>query len=513
VPLVLDRLSAQEAAQLLAVRLGPDRARDGAAVATLAELCARLPLALNILAARALTEPGRPPAEYVAELTGPSGPGRLDALSAGDPATDVRAVFSWSYRKLDPATARLFRLLAVHPGPDLSVAAAASLAGLDHAEARRLLDQLVHAHLLTRLPGPRYTFHDLLRAYAVELARADEPESRAANLRTYDHYLHTAHRAARLVSPGRTLLSMAEPQPGTSPENPADDGEARAWFDAEQAVLSGLIGGAGRLGLDVHAWQLAWTVAEHWDRRGLFGEIVDAQRVALASADRLGDRLAQALVHGALGRALIQTSDLDEGFEHLTLSLEAYRELGDQPAQEALTHTAIAHMHARRADHAEVLRHGELALELFRRIGDRTGEGIALNVVGWSHSQLGAYSEALTICRQSVELSRDLRNRTAEAAALDSLAEVEHHLGDYDAAARHYRQSVDLRLELAQYRLVAGSLTRLGESRIAAGDIEAARRAWAEALAILDRLEHPDATPLRARLRDLPDRAAAVLER
>jgi len=508
-PLALDRLTAEEARQLLDRRLGPERTADeAAAVEQLAQLCARLPLALNITAARALTEPGRPLAELTADLREASGRDRLDAFSAGDAATDVRAVFSWSYRKLSADAAMLFRLLGGHPGPDISEAAAASLSGRGPAATRRLLDELVHAHLLSRLPGPRYTFHDLLRAYAAELVAEyeDEDEWRAAMLRAHDHYLHTAHQAALHISAGRTALALGDLQPGALPEDIPDGERAHAWFEAEHAVLIGLVEQAGRAGLDVHAWQLPWSVAEYLDRLGRFAEIVATQRTAMAAADRLGDRVAQAHAFGSLGRALVQLGEHQEGLEQLTRSLEMQRELGDEP-QQALTHTAIAHMHAMRGEHKDALQHGELALELCRRTGHLSGQSIALNVVGWCHTQLGEYDKARECCRESIELSRTMGNRTAEGAALDSLGEVHHHLGAFAEAADSYRQAADLRLELRHFQHAAASLTRLGETGIAAGDLAAARRAWAEALAILDGLDHPDAAALRTRLRDLASEA------
>ena len=82
-----------------------------------------------------------------------------------DPHTDISAVFSWSYRGLGTEAARLFRLLGLHPGPDISIPAAASLAGLPHDQTRQLLDHLTRAHLLTEHAPGRFEFHDLLRAY------------------------------------------------------------------------------------------------------------------------------------------------------------------------------------------------------------------------------------------------------------------------------------------------------------------------------------------------------------
>src|SRR5262249_53633145 len=195
-PLALDLLTAADARELLARRLGADRAAgEPAAVEAIVAACARLPLALTITAARAATSPGFPLAAVAAELH-ESG-SALDPFGGGDLATDVRAVFSWSYHALSAGAARLFRLLGLHPGPGIPVAAAASLAGLSPGPARALLAELTRVHLLAEhLPG-RYALHDLLRAYACELACAQDSESdrHAAIRRVLAHYLHTTHSA------------------------------------------------------------------------------------------------------------------------------------------------------------------------------------------------------------------------------------------------------------------------------------------------------------------------------
>jgi len=98
--------------------------------------------------------------------------GRLDVLETGDALTDLRAVFSWSYQKLTPRAARMFRLLGVHPGPDVSLAAAASLSGLSLPATRAALAELTRASLLTEDAAGRFGCHELLRAYAAERAAA-----------------------------------------------------------------------------------------------------------------------------------------------------------------------------------------------------------------------------------------------------------------------------------------------------------------------------------------------------
>jgi hypothetical protein len=242
-PLTLDVLSTVEARELLARRLGADRlAAEPQAVEEIIVRCARLPLALTIAAARAATHPTFPLAAVAAELA--EARGRLDALTAGDPATDMRAVFSWSYTVLSPAAARLFRLLGLRPSQDITVPVAASLAGHHPSDAGPLLAELAHACLLTEHTPGRYTFHDLLRAYAAELAQAHdtEPDRRAALRRLLDHYLHTANPAGLLVKARRDPTTPHPPRPGISLTPLTGGTQVAAGFTAERLALLAAMG-------------------------------------------------------------------------------------------------------------------------------------------------------------------------------------------------------------------------------------------------------------------------------
>src|SRR5262249_53580890 len=140
----------------------------------------------------------------------------LDPFGGSDRVTDVRAAFSWSCRALNDDAARLFRLLGLHPGHDITVHAAASLVGLPSGQARRCLADLAHANLLLETAPGRYSLHDLLRAYATELTyRHDDEEQRQTALhRLLDYYLQVAHKAAALLNPHCGIIDIAPAQPG-----------------------------------------------------------------------------------------------------------------------------------------------------------------------------------------------------------------------------------------------------------------------------------------------------------
>jgi DNA-binding SARP family transcriptional activator len=233
-PLVLGPLSNTDARQLMAARIGHDRvAAEHPAADAIIALCRRLPLALSVVAARAAAHPGFSLDALARELRDSSHAG-LDALDDSNATVSVRAAFSWSCQQLSTAAARLFRLLGLHPGPDITAAAAASLAGLPSAQARRLLAELACSHLITEHQPGRFTTHELLRAYAAEQAHRQDShaEQRAAVQRMLDHYLHTTYAASQLINPHPVYeaISPGPPGAGITPESLADDAAANAWL-------------------------------------------------------------------------------------------------------------------------------------------------------------------------------------------------------------------------------------------------------------------------------------------
>src|SRR5262249_33256463 len=259
--------------------------------------CAHLPLALALVAARAAVRPQDGLYLLAEELRDTRQ--RWRALTGDDPTTDVQAVFSWSYQALTPDAARLFRLLGLHPGPEVSAAAAASLAGLPADAVRPVLVELTGASLLVEHTIGRYAFHDLLRTYATDLARRLDTDQRrrAAAVRMLDHYLHTAYIANRLMEPARDPITLTPPAPGVTPQHPAEHQQAVDWFTVEHPVLLAAVEHAAGTGFDTHSWQLAWTLVTFLDRRGHWHDWAATGRAAVAAAHRLADRTKQAYAH------------------------------------------------------------------------------------------------------------------------------------------------------------------------------------------------------------------------
>ncbi|GAA2151567.1 BTAD domain-containing putative transcriptional regulator [Kitasatospora kazusensis] len=503
-PLPLDLLSLADARDLLARRLGAETvAGEAAAVDELIGLCARLPLALSVVAARLAMNPGFPFEELLSRLA--DARDRLSTLNGGDTVTDVRAVFSWSYEQLGEPAARLFRLLGLHPGPDVALPAAACLAGLTPAQARAALDELIDSHLLTEHAPGRYLSHDLLRAYAADLARSTEDEAAraAATERLLDHYLHTAHAAERLIFPARDPITLGARHPGAVPVELGTAAAASAWFDAEHPVLLALGVLAADRGSDAHAWQIPWSLTTYLVRTGRLRDVRASQRSGLAAAQRLGDLRGQALAQRVLGQLCREPGEREAGREHLEQALDLERRLGSLSGQGDVLHS-LAFWHALSDGHAEALEHARRGLELHRAAGHRSGQARLLNAVGWYRSQLGDHEQALTDCEETLTLLRETGEQESEAQTLDSLGRIHQQLGQTAEALSRYRQSADLHRANGHRPSEAVALLRLGDVHQQAGARAQAEENWRAALALFTALDHPEAASVRTRLQAAP---------
>jgi DNA-binding SARP family transcriptional activator/tetratricopeptide (TPR) repeat protein len=505
----LGLLPLAEAVALLSELIGEPARADPDATAELARCCARLPLALRVAGDMAATRPGVPLADLVADLADEQR--RLDRLDVdGDPRTAVRAVFSWSYQQLGDESARMFRLLGIHPGPDITAAAAASLAAIAEAGARGLLRELARAHLIAEHAPGRYGVHDLLRAYAAEQAQHTDSDTgrREATGRVLDHYLHTAATAARLLDPAKEPVVLAPPRPGAAAGQPADDRQALAWFEAEHQVLLAAVTLAAGSGFDAHAWQLPWAMAPFLLARGHWQEWAATQRTALAAATRLADTTAQAVCSRLLALACTNLGDYDQALGNYASSLTLYQRLGNHVG-EARVHQNLGVLAERQGRCAGALGHAEQALRLFKAVGDMANEAAALHNIGWYHGLLGDYQQARAFCRQALTLSTEIGHRWLEGHAWCSLGYAEHHLGNLAEAAACYQRALSLARDAGDRFLEAETLTHLGDTRHAAGGPTQAREAWEQALAILDDLQHPDVGQVRAKLASTNDHASA----
>jgi tetratricopeptide (TPR) repeat protein len=488
-PLVLGLLPDDDARRLLAAGLGERRiAAEPEATDAVLRHCAGLPLALGIVSARAAVHPGLPLSALATELD--EAATRLDALDAGELAVNLRAVLACSIESLAPPAARLFALLGLVLGPQFGLAAAASLAGLTMPATRALLRQLVAAHLAGETEPGRYQMHDLLRLYAAEGA-GEQPVARR---RLLDHYLQTSYAANRRLAPFRAPITPIAAEPDVSVTIVDDHLRALAWFTAEHADLLAAVQQAADRGEDVHAWQLAWTLATYLDRYAHWHEQAAVHTVALAAAQRTGDPCACAYALRGLAVALIWVGRYAEARDllHQAIALNC-------PTEMASTYRTMARSYAREGAPGLALPYDEQALRLYEASGDRCGQAIALNAIGWHHAHLGDYQRALPFCEQALALHDEIGDRHGAASTFDSLGYIHRHLGQHAEAVAGYERSVELFEELGDRYETADTLASLGDAYSLTGQAGRAEAAWQRAAVMLEELGVA-AAGVRARL-------------
>lgn len=525
----LDRLPSEDARRLLRGLLGDRVDAEPAAARELVERCARLPLALRITAELIRSRPARGLSEFVDELAGQQSP--LDLLDVdGDPQTAVRAVFSWSYRQLDASVARMFRLLGLHPGHDTDDDAAAALAGAGVRETRRALDVLRRAHLVDQASDGRYHSHDLLRAYAAELAAstdsADERETALSRL--LDHYLFTASAAMDVV---------ARDDYASRPKASAPHGEAPLfttydhawrWLDAERANLLE----AGRRGGPASVLHLSETVWRYLDTGGYNDDALTLHTRALDAARDLGDERAEAMVRRMLGSTMARMGNDRDAIDHLEWALAAFRRTGDRlfeaatlsflgcvygkrgeldearrrferalaladPDERWYLHCAVRINHSRnllslgRAEEAR--RHLDAAFALCQDNQDNQDKNIecnAVNLLSKIYLHIGQYEDAFEHACRGLALAREAGFRAQEADCLGVLGVIYRSRGDGEQALRHHEEATMLARAVGDTELLAETLNALAATHASAGRRAEALRCHDEALAVATKAGH-----------------------
>ncbi|MER7930279.1 helix-turn-helix domain-containing protein [Streptomyces sp. NPDC096057] len=498
----LDVWTRAEALAALAARIGEERCRaEPAAAAELVELCGFLPLAVAIVAAQLSTTPQVPLRLGVRELS-EAGQPLLDALSAGVPRGDVRAVFSWSYRALPPETAGFFRFLALHPGPSVSTAAAASLAGVGMPEARRRLRQLAAANMLSRDAEGRYVLHDLLRTYGAELVEHEKDDRLGAQTRLLDYLRHTAHRANLFLGRTRTEES-APPADGVVNVVLETREEALEWFGQEEATVASAL----RSMDDPRLLRFRMTLTQDWvgyySVMGRWSAEIETKRIGLDVALLLDEPAAVVRNSADLARALAETGRTDEADQQVELMLGQLHRLG--PVERAFTERTVGWVRGRQERREQALHHARRALEIYRTLEDERAMAREMNAVGWYLALLGRYEETVALCQEAIPLLRRDDNLRIEAAAWDTMGYARQRLGDLDGATADYQESLRIYGEAFDGYNQAEVLDHLATAQLERGDRAQARASWLRAAELLSAIHSPRATRMRANARALDD--------
>jgi DNA-binding SARP family transcriptional activator/tetratricopeptide (TPR) repeat protein len=474
----LDLLPPADAVALLRALIGARVDAEPASAATLAERCARLPLALRVAAEFAAARPALTLAQLVDQLAGEQ---RLNLLDAGgDPRTAVRGVFSWSYRHLSVHAARAFRMIGLHPGPDLDAYAAAALSGTSLQNAHDALDLLARAHLISPARPGRYAMHDLLRAYASEITATED--ARAALTRLFDYCLGAAAEAMDILVPAERDRRPRIARPTTPIPPVANPAAARAWLDTERAALVVAAGYTATRGWPGHATRLSAILRRYVETGGHYTDAVTIHTHARQAAREAGERAAEAQALNCLGLINGRMGRYQEGAEHLQEALALFRETGDRSGTaRALTNLASAKW--RQGQYLQAASHNRQALALCREMGDLIGEAHALNGLGLVDWQQGRYSGAADHFQGALDLFRELGDQSNEAHALGNLGMVGGRLGRFPQADEHLREALALLHEIGDRSGAASALTDLGSVACRQGRYREAARHHRQALA------------------------------
>ncbi len=484
--LELDLLPLTEAVELLQTLVGARADAEAEAAERLAIQCARLPLALRVAAEIVATRPGTSVSELTAELADQHQ--RLDLLDAGgDARTAVRAVFSWSCRHLDAEAARAFSLLGLHPGTNFDVYAAAALTGAPIRRARQLLDSLARVYLIQPAGFGRYQMHDLLKAYAAELAGdiEGEPAQRAALTRLFDYYLCAAGAAMDALWPGEQPRLADGSVPALQVPSVNDAAAARSWLDVHRVVLTAVAEHTADNGWPGHTTRLATTIFRYLERGSHYAEIIAICTHARRAARRAGDRAAEAEAVNNVTVVDLRQGRYQQAADRLREALILYRQAGDQIGQaRALGNLGIVDTQEGR--YREASDHHEQALALYQEAGDRIGAARTLNNLGLIDLRQGRYRRASGHFRRALGISRRIgdQNTSSSALAMTNLGICELRLGHYQVAVGQLQQALSQFRKFGYPTGEALALTSLGAACRRQGRYQQAGDLHRQALAL-----------------------------
>lgn len=503
--LPLDVLPPAPALELLGQVAGPDRVgaqRDDAG--RLVELCGGLPLAVRIAAARLVGDPARPIADAVTELADDRR--RLAALSVEGGDSAVRAVLAASYRALPAESARLFRLLGLFPGDRLDAGAAAALAALPIAEARRLLGALAADHLVLAADEKRFALHDLVRLYAAECVARDE--SSAARHTAFGGLLHwyayVADLAERAMNTRRTPLPADGDYQPPDPVSFAKPAEAFDWLEAEHQNLLAAIREGRRQGFTRQLWRIANGMMTFCQRRFHVADWIETHRIAMDAAAAAGDKQIEALMANGLGIAYSyagRTDDAVAAYEHalaIRRQLGAHRLVGI-----TLLNLGVALYEAGRlAASAERL---ESSLAILRPL-DRAAAGVCLSNLGLVLAKQDRFDLAEAHYQEALAIAVEHEHPHSICNVHEDLGDLKARTGREREAVGHYRHAIDVAREIGDRVVEARSTRGLGEVLLRLGEAAAGRDRLQEALALAAGMGSPLADEIAARLAALEAR-------
>ncbi|MDT8911108.1 BTAD domain-containing putative transcriptional regulator [Amycolatopsis sp. PS_44_ISF1] len=498
--IALEQLGREEAVELLASTIGVDRVNaDPAATERFVRYCGGLPLAIRILAVRAAQFPDLPLGEFVSALD--AEPDRLGSFDLGDgEETNIRSVFSYSYRALTPPSARLLRLLGLPTGPDFAAGSAVALAGGDPVGTRTALDALVSAHLLSQPQPGRYQFHDLIRAYAAELAaHVDDPESRVAALdRLLDWYLGSALNASRAMRPDRFYRSLGLGDRAGGVEF-GDYHSALDWFTAECGNLVAAVHLAFGQRRYAHCWKLAWILQTYFAGRTRIDELRGVYELALRATRMSGDRDGEAGILNGLGVVEGVMRDYASSRRYLEQALAIQRELGSREGEARAQYNLVMAANDQ-DDFPAAYEHGVQALQIVRELRLGGFEANVLRALGDLCATMGDHPRALCLADEALALLPPGGDPREGRYSLHTRGRALLGLGRHGEGIECMSDAVDMFFAMGERYEAGDVLAQLGSAHLRLGHVAAARDCWLRSVRLLTEIGHPDGDDVRAKL-------------
>jgi len=477
------------------------------ATAEILDVCAGLPLALRIAAARLAGRPNWSVQSFADRLADHRG--RLDELAVGD--LGVRATLELSYEDLGArrtrsgaVLVRCFHMLALTPARETGVPAAAALLDSSLQQAEEALETLVDASLLQSPSQGRYRMHDLLRVCAAERVETQErPADRdAAQDRLLNWYLRTAANAAYAMNPRRRHPALDQDTPAGEPLDFDAYDRALAWLDLEHANLVAAAAQAAARERHEIAWKLPILLFDLFNLRGHHADAINTHRAGIDAARALGDQAAEGWLLSHLSVLYSNADRPEESIACLRAALEIDRATGNRPS-EAVNLVNLGFAYFVQRDFEQVVATLREAALVAAETGHRVAEAAALMNTGEAYKELGQYDQAAAFAHRSLAAHRALGDRQAEGSTLASLADIEWLRGNPHEAVSFARQALPVNRETGFRREEASTLHSLGRALAALGQTAEALESLAEAHAVYLELGDPRADRARAEIDEL----------
>ncbi|WP_431974394.1 NB-ARC domain-containing protein [Micromonospora haikouensis] len=482
-PVHLDVLDVDDAVSLLAAGESRDDRlrRESAAMREVAALCGHLPLALRIVTALLLDDPGRPVSEAARALRDERH--RLAELEYGDDLA-VRAAFDLSYARLSVAERRMFRLLSRAPGQRVSDWTAGALAGIQTHDATRLLAALCRASMLhpSDIRG-WYQFHDLIRLYAAEKsAQEDSPEEvdDAIERMLVEYYAIAEECLDKLSSRHDNLADIVEHRNTFS-----------TWLAIERPALIEVVDIAQRYGSHLFAAQLASNVSRYLRDTRRWAEAATMVEMGIRSARQRYPEY-EATLRCDLASALVFLGREQECLGHLTRAAEIAATLGNRRL-EGVIMLELGAEHSRLGNIATSLEHYRAALQIAVDASDVLQQGNIQISIGAALEKAGNVGGALDQFNRGLLLFHQADARSSIASTERLIAGVYlNRLNRHDLACDHYLEAQKICRDIGDHHSEAEIWHQLCRICIRDGNLEMATTAWRSAMLLASRIDYGD---------------------